>query len=738
MSSQTRLILFLVLSITLVFGLDFLMDRLGLKPPPPKPAPIEAQPLPGAGNPAVVAKTEDATEKPPAEGKAAPATAAVVPGKPETKEPPLARPGELRIGSAASPEPADYHLEVDFDQRGAGVRRLASARYAGETADGIPDKKTRLELIRTPTNDAPRAFSVTLRPASDSGDAREIPLDLQLWEVVRSTPDAPAVRPISKPGAVAGTTVEGQEIAFRANVPELGVTVTKTYRIWKGEDGLEFDLAFSGDKDARLSYKIYGPHGIPIEGEAFTANFRDVFFGQLSGTSTTIVTKTAAEVVKAKDAQEVYQTLPIRFAGVENQYFAVFLEPFPAPTSEKDRRDREAAAFIAREDVANTAKSDVGVELVSLPIIVGPNLSPKHSYRVYAGPKTTASLAPYGAEDLASYRKWQLITIPFASELAKYIISPLLDRIYGLTQAVAQLVGLRQGNYGIAIILLTITVRLFMFPISRKQALMAKRMQDLQPQLMAIKEKYKDDKEAQTRETLSFYKRTGFNPAAGCLPALIQLPIFVGLWQSLNNSVALRHSGFLYIKNLAAPDMLFKFPVTVPFLGDYFNLLPFFVVGLMLVQTKLFTPPPTTDEARMQQKMMKYMMIFMAVMFYKVPSGLGLYFITSSLWQICERLLLPKMAARHAAAAAAAESEVDPTVSSLSASKNGTASSESDGAKSSGGGWITRKLEKLIEDAEKQRTIRNSPAAPGSNETPRTPDRSRSQRPKPPGGGKRK
>ena len=80
------------------------------------------------------------------------------------------------------------------------------------------------------------------------------------------------------------------------------------------------------------------------------------------------------------------------------------------------------------------------------------------------------------------------------------------------------------------------------------------------------------------------------------------------------------------------------------FLGHWFNLLPILVVSLMLVQTKLFSPPPTTPEAEMQQKTMKYMMIFMAVMFYKVPAGLGIYFITSSLWSIGERLLLPKIA----------------------------------------------------------------------------------------------
>ena len=74
------------------------------------------------------------------------------------------------------------------------------------------------------------------------------------------------------------------------------------------------------------------------------------------------------------------------------------------------------------------------------------------------------------------------------------------------------------------------------------------------------------------------------------------MPIFVGLWQSLNNSVALRHSTFLYIRDLAAPDMLFRFPVEIPFLGNYFNALPFVVVALMLIQTKLFAP--TAHDAR--------------------------------------------------------------------------------------------------------------------------------------------
>ena len=130
-------------------------------------------------------------------------------------------------------------------------------------------------------------------------------------------------------------------------------------------------------------------------------------------------------------------------------------------------------------------------------------------------------------------------------------------------------------------------VRGLMFPLGRKQALAAQKMQELQPHLKEIQEKYKDDKERLTKETFALYKKHGVNPVGGCLPALIQLPIFVGLWQALNTSVPLRHATFLWIRDLAAPDMLFRFPFEVPFLGwTWFNLLPFVVVALMLVQTQ--------------------------------------------------------------------------------------------------------------------------------------------------------
>jgi YidC/Oxa1 family membrane protein insertase len=714
MSSQKRLLLFVALSVVLMYGTQTFMERMGLLPKPQKPAPA-------AANQDAVKPAEAQANPQPAVAEAKPA----VPGEPPQvkaparPEPEPARPGELVLGSDDDPSPGAYRLRLVFDQRGAAVRELLSAIYDGETADGIPDRQKSLALVQdNPLSSAPLPFAMTIQsgnkpPGEGAFPQGEEPLDSHRWEVVRDAPGGPAVRPVTKARAD-GTQVEGQEIAFRRAVDDPAVTVTKRFRIFKGEDGFELSLSFESPKDERVRYRLFGPHGIPIEGESYTANFRDVFFGQVKGNSVSVATLAAADVVKKMAEPETYSSLPLKFTGIENQYFAVFLEPSPTPETTADPRVEKAMPFVARKIETATQKSDVGVEIVSGAFDVAPGHAATYDFKVFAGPKTRDALAAYGAADLASYRKYQLITIPFASSLSQYVIAPLLDHIYAATAWVARLFGFQKGNYGIAIILLTITVRLMIFPVGRKQAMISKKMQELQPHMAAIKEKYKDDKERQTKETLEIYRQHGFNPAAGCLPALIQLPIFVGLWQTLNNSVALRHSTFLYIKNLAAPDMLFRFPTELPIVGKYFNLLPFFVVALMLVQTKLFSPPAVTEEQRMQQKMMKYMMVFMAFMFYRVPSGLGLYFITSSLWSVGERLLLPKLTGTKRV-----EADGD---------GNGQAAVLVGPQKPAGGmnGWLSKKLESLLEQASAERTIRNDA---GNGRSPE-PERNRN-RPKP-------
>jgi len=748
MSTEKRFVLFCIIVFVWMLGSSYLSRMMGWNPPPRKLPPVQAAAdkekdkqlkldvAEGDAGTAVHVGVKPGNAKAVASPKAeAKSGVRAAPAKPEIE---LVSAGELVLGSLTDKSPGGYLIEAQLEQKGAGIESVYSARYDAEIDEKLSRwnaRKRPLQLIaRDPSWPPSLALTLgqgsgdsaaALTPQADDGDENaalrkaaalaEEPLDSVLWEVVRE--NGKVVRSVPGIDPETKAPITGQAVVFRTTAHS-GVVLTKTVRLYPNRHGLEVDLKFeSPDKEQSVVYNLLGPHGIPIEGEWYTGTFRDVVFGQLKGQTTEIVTHSASDVAAATANLVDNTALPLVFAGIENQYFAILVEPNPPPSSDLERWDSRTIALVLKKDEKAVQKSDVGVRISSKPFPIGPNRPLEHSYRVFAGPKTVDALKPYGAQGLATYRKNQWI--PLAPDIARVVITPTLNFTHQVTERVARFLGGTKGNYGIAIILLTVLVRALMFPIGRKQALAAQKMQQLQPHLKELQDKFKDDKERLTKETFALYKKHGVNPVAGCIPALIQLPIFVGLWQALNTSFPLRHATFLWIRDLSAPDMLFRFPVEIPFLGNWFNVLPFVVVGLMLVQTKLFSPPATTPEAEMQQKTMKYMMIFMGFMFYKVPSGLGLYFITSSLWAIGERLLLPKIT--HAQPAVdSGGSEVGASDSKGSgpsggrgpfngdaargALKNG---SDGDLAKAKPAGKLARFFERVLEEARKDATYRN-------------------------------
>jgi YidC/Oxa1 family membrane protein insertase len=214
-------------------------------------------------------------------------------------------------------------------------------------------------------------------------------------------------------------------------------------------------------------------------------------------------------------------------------------------------------------------------------------------------------------------------------------------------------------NYGIAIILLTIIVRSLMIPISRKQAYLSIKMQEIAPQIKELQKKYKDSQQ-RTRAVMELYRKHQVNPFGGCLTLLLQLPIFMGLYYCLQESIHFRLAGFLWMPNLAAPDMLLWWGEGIPlisdpdnmgnifYLGPFLNVLPVVAVALMLAQQKMLTPPPADEQQAFQQKLMKWMLIFFGILFYKVAAGLCIYFVVSSVWGLLERKFLPKKGATPA------------------------------------------------------------------------------------------
>jgi YidC/Oxa1 family membrane protein insertase len=262
---------------------------------------------------------------------------------------------------------------------------------------------------------------------------------------------------------------------------------------------------------------------------------------------------------------------------------------------------------------------------------------------LFAGPKKPALLAnkEYQLNELVYYG-WPIFAM---------VAVPLTWILHAFYAVVC--------NYGLAIILLTVLVRGCMFPLSLKQAAGAQKMQLLQPEIKKIQEKYKNDQAGRTKAQQELFRKHNYNPLSGCLPIFIQMPVFIGLYRSLMVAIELRDAPLLsnsirWCSNLAAPDMLYDWRWFMPAfvnngvgifgLGPYFNLLPLVTIALFIVQQKMFMPPAADEQAAMQQKIMQYMMIFMGLMFFKVASGLCIYFIASSLWGLAERRFLPKTA----------------------------------------------------------------------------------------------
>ena len=194
-------------------------------------------------------------------------------------------------------------------------------------------------------------------------------------------------------------------------------------------------------------------------------------------------------------------------------------------------------------------------------------------------------------------------------------------------------------NYGVALIILTIIVRALLHPLTRKSQVGMAKMQKLQPMVEELQKKHADDKQKLTQEQMALWRKYGVSPMGGCLPMLFQMPVLFALFGALRAAIELRHAGFLWVDDLSQPDTLFRLPVYLPIVGNEFNLLPLLMAAVMVL-TQRSTMKAATEQARQQQKMMKFMPIIFAVFLYHMPSGLCLYILTSTSVGMFERWLV--------------------------------------------------------------------------------------------------
>ena len=211
-------------------------------------------------------------------------------------------------------------------------------------------------------------------------------------------------------------------------------------------------------------------------------------------------------------------------------------------------------------------------------------------------------------------------------------IQALVDFVVHILNAIYGVV----GNYGIAIIIVTILMRIIVFPLTLKQEKSMKKMRELQPELEKIKEKYKDNPQEYQQKTAELYRESGVNPLGGCLPLLIQMPVFVALYWAFSGNAIPADAKFLWF-TLKQPDRLFM-------IGNFaFNLLPILNVGVTYIQQKIMTSATSGQESNQQMQTMLYMMpLMMLFIFYKMPSGVTLYYLVSGALSLVQQYFILK------------------------------------------------------------------------------------------------
>jgi len=296
----------------------------------------------------------------------------------------------------------------------------------------------------------------------------------------------------------------------------------------------------------------------------------------------------------------------VDWAGIDTTYFLGILLP-----------DNPAQAQVA---VTPTSVGKAGVaELRFAPVAIPPGQITVQEFRAYLGPKEPERLEVLGGETIR------------AIDLGWSWIQPLVLAFGWLLQALYSVI----PNYGWAIIVLTILVRVVTMPLTNKQMRSMERMRELQPKLKQLQEKYGDDRQKQSEEMMKLYRSEGVNPLGGCFPMILQLPVFIGLFYALRSSIQLRQAPFVgWIHDLSAPETLF----TIPGLDLPVRVLPL-VMGVSMVAQQKLTPQTAMDPAQAKM-MMTIMPIMMTVLFYQFPSGLVLYWFVSNLLAIGHQLLI--------------------------------------------------------------------------------------------------
>jgi len=380
-----------------------------------------------------------------------------------------------------------------------------------------------------------------------------------------------------------------------------GVVVEKTYSFESDSYLMGLDVNVKNGSNLTIQDKLY----LVIRGSAST----DARAYGFEGPSALI--NDSLEEVDVDDIAD-QNTYPgsLKWVALQDRYFMTSI--IPAQAEEASMRLYVKDGNLLEAQYLNPVSD------------IRPGTQHTYQYALFFGPRSTKVLEEAG-HDLS-----KALNFGFFDIIAKPCVW-LMNLLYGVIP-----------NYGIAIIILTLLIKIVLWPLGSKSYKSMSEMKKIQPLMKEIREKHKDDKKKMNEEVMSLYRTYKINPLGGCLPMVVQLPVFFALYRMLYQAIELRHAPFfLWIDDLSAPDRLFRFPIDhIPFMEPPYGIpvLTLIMGASMLLQQKM--SPPMGDPT--QAKMMMFMPVIFTVIFINFSSGLVLYWLVNNLLSIAQQYYIQK------------------------------------------------------------------------------------------------
>ena len=380
-----------------------------------------------------------------------------------------------------------------------------------------------------------------------------------------------------------------------------GVTIEKIYSFSADSYMIGLDVTVKNGSDRIIQDKLY----VALKGSV--PNDKRVY--GFEGPSA-FINDDLEEVDIDDIADKNTYTGNLKWIALQDRYFMTSI--IPAQAQEASMR------LYVREDKI------IEAQYLNPVSDIRPGTQQTYQYSLFFGPKSMQILGEVG-HDFS-----KALNFGFFDILAKPCVW-LMNKLYSVIP-----------NYGIAIIILTLLIKIVLWPLGSKSYKSMSEMKKIQPLMKEIREKHKNDKKKMNEEVMGLYRTYKINPLGGCLPMVVQLPVFFALYRMLYQAIELRHAPFfLWIDDLSAPDRLFRFPIDhIPFMEPPYGIpvLTLIMGASMLLQQKM--SPPMGDPA--QAKMMMFMPVIFTVIFINFSSGLVLYWLTNNLLSIGQQYYIQK------------------------------------------------------------------------------------------------